>query len=131
MPKRLRVKQDNSDLRALQLLCLPGDAVVTRTRRHIAWSIGDVAFVLVHRRGHEWYLERAGTLPGYEGQGLYKRLLKKLIACAREAHITRVVTDCTYWNVRSANGLYAAGFRMFTPDEPWAFKTGLYWKIDL
>lgn len=78
-----------------------------------------------------WYLARAGTDPEHAGRGLYQRLLRTAFAAARRAGITEVVTDTTYWNVASANGLIGAGFRLYTPATRWAFADGLYWRKKL
>jgi predicted GNAT family acetyltransferase len=124
------------DVDVLQLACLPGDDPVPRDQGNLCWvaydSTGPVAFVLyVPVDSTMAYLKRAGTLPRARGVGLYPRLNRAAFSYLRRQGVKTVVTDCTYWNVASANGLYKAGFTLYTPQHKWAFEDGLYWWKDL
>lgn len=76
------------------------------------------------------YLKRVGVVPEHTGHGLQKRLIRVREAKARKVGWTRIVTDCTD-NPASANSLYKAGYKMFTPHCPWAFDNSLYWTKNL
>jgi GNAT superfamily N-acetyltransferase len=76
------------------------------------------------------YLKRVGVLPEHRGQGLQKRLIRVREARAKKQGWSRIVTDCTD-NPASANSLYKAGYKMFTPTWPWAFDNSLYWTKNL
>lgn len=73
------------------------------------------------------YLSRAGVLPEYRGQGIQKRLIRARLAYARKQGWREVVTDTSKDNVMSSNNLIGCGFRLFRPEVPWSFESGLYW----
>ena len=72
------------------------------------------------------YLKRAGVLPEHRGHGLQRRLVRVRESRARKNGWSRIVTDCTD-NPASANNLFKAGYRMFTPKAPWFRESTLYW----
>jgi ribosomal protein S18 acetylase RimI-like enzyme len=76
------------------------------------------------------YLCRAGVLPKFRGAGLQKRLIRIRVKYARQQGWSSVVTD-THKNPASSNSLISCGFRLFTPQRPWSFTTGLYWRKQL
>lgn len=77
------------------------------------------------------YLSRCGVLASHRGLGLQRRLLKaRLKAAEADGHVAVITT--TYCNPPSGNNLIRAGFRMYTPVEPWSSSEGTcYWRKDL
>ena len=73
------------------------------------------------------YMNRAGVLAKFRGQGLQKRMIRRRVAYARSQGWAVVVTD-THMNPASGNSLIACGFRLYSPESPWAFETSLYWR---
>jgi GNAT superfamily N-acetyltransferase len=76
------------------------------------------------------YLCRSGVLEEHRGNGLQVRLLRARETWARKTLATVMVTDTT-GNFASANSLIKAGYRLYQPEEPWAFPNSLYWKKKL
>lgn len=76
------------------------------------------------------YLCRAGVLAPFRGMGLQKLMIRRRIAHARRQGWPAVVTD-THDNPASGNSLIACGFRLYTPEQKWAFGTSLYWRKTL
>ena len=76
------------------------------------------------------YFKRAGVLPAHRGNGLQLRLMKVRIAKARKLGLKYIVSEST-GTVYSANNFYKAGFSMYNPANPWAFKTSIYWIKEL
>lgn len=76
------------------------------------------------------YLHRAGVLAQHRGNGLQRRFIRVREALARELGMSRMVTDTTD-NVASANSLMSCGYRLYTPEGPWAFSSSLYWQKPL
>jgi GNAT superfamily N-acetyltransferase len=118
----------------LQKKILPSDNIYKPDRGHwwIAYAADGkpVAFAgLV--RSIKWtdtgYLCRAGVLDGYTGHGLQKRLIVARIKQARKLGWNWCITDTTN-NPASANSLINAGFKIYTPGQPWSFRNAIYWK---
>jgi len=118
----------------LQKKILPSDNIYKPDRGHwwIAYAADGkpVAFAgLV--RSIKWtdtgYLCRAGVLDGYTGHGLQKRLIIARIKQARKLGWNWCITDTTN-NPASANSLINAGFKIYTPGQPWSFRNAIYWK---
>jgi len=118
----------------LQKKILPSDNIYKPDRGHwwIAYTDEDkpVAFAgLV--RSIKWtdtgYLCRAGVLDGYTGHGLQKRLIQARVKQARKLGWNWCITDTTN-NPASANSLINAGFKIYTPGQPWSYKNAIYWK---
>ncbi len=76
------------------------------------------------------YLCRAGVLDAFTGHGLQTKLIKARLAQAKKLGWNWVLTDTTD-NPASANSLIKAGFRIYTPSEPWSFKHSIYWKYKI
>lgn len=81
------------------------------------------------------YLKRSGVLHEHRGQGLQLRLIRAREALARKLGWTVMVTDTTN-NPASANTIIKAGYRLYSPEYPWAFTCSmgdhsLYWKKTL
>jgi GNAT superfamily N-acetyltransferase len=118
----------------LQKKILPSDNIYKPERGHwwIAYAADGkpVAFAgLV--RSIKWtdtgYLCRAGVLDGYTGNGLQKRLIQARIKQAKKLGWNWLITDTTN-NPASANSLINAGFKIYTPGQPWSYKNAIYWK---
>ncbi len=130
MPARpLTVRRTEAALLDIQRACLPGDEPLPVTDADSVWIAYDgakqVGFVLFRDWGHGVIaLERAGVLPAYGGQGLYKRLLR-----AAERSLprgARLVSYTANRNLASANGLLGAGWKLYEPTVRWGWADGLY-----
>jgi GNAT superfamily N-acetyltransferase len=76
------------------------------------------------------YLKRCGVLPYHQGQGLQRKLIRVRENHARKLGMLHIFTDTTD-NPASANNLIEAGYRMWSPENPWGFKETLYWRKKL
>lgn len=76
------------------------------------------------------YLYRVGVLCAHTGQGLQRRLIRCREQKARALGYTGLVTDTSVDNIKSANNLIAAGFRLYTPRSTYAGENWLYWRKD-
>lgn len=76
------------------------------------------------------YLCRAGVATKYQGQGLHKRLIQVRINKAKQLDWDWLITDTTN-NPASANSLISKGFKIYAPQEPWAYKKSIYWRKKL
>jgi GNAT superfamily N-acetyltransferase len=121
----------------LQKEILPSDKLIqTRSRSLVdclyrIWKT--VAFAgLV--RSMVWtdtgYLCRAGVLDDFTGHGLQKRLILARVKQAKKLGWNWVITDTTD-NPASANSLINAGFKIYTPGNPWSYKHAIYWKYKI
>jgi Acetyltransferase (GNAT) family len=94
------------------------------------WGKEPVAFAgMTISRGSDdtAYFKRAGVLPGmHRGKGLQLRLMRVRTAKARKLGLKYIVSEST-GTVYSANNFYKAGFSMYNPEHPWAFKESIYW----
>lgn len=72
------------------------------------------------------YFKRAGVDPAHRGHGLQIRLMRVRINKARKLGYSHLVSECTE-TVYSANNFIKAGFRIYQPSRPWAFKNSIYW----
>lgn len=92
-----------------------------------------VAFAGV-RQSHQWetagYLCRVGVTEDHRGRGLQKRLLRVREAKARRLGWHYLVTD-TQDNPASANSLISCGYKMYSPQKPWANEGACYWRKKL
>lgn len=81
------------------------------------------------------YLKRSGVLREHRGHRLQLRLIRAREAYARRLGFISLVTDTTN-NPASANTLIRAGYKLYTPQDPWAFECNmgrhsLYWEKKL
>lgn len=76
------------------------------------------------------YLKRVGVSREHRGHGLQLRLIRVREALARKLGWTAMITDTT-GNPASSNTLIKAGYRLFAPAHPWAWKHSLYWEKKL
>lgn len=119
----MRVKwvgRDVSQLAKLDAECFPADTPIdpNEGRWFILWdgekpaAFGGLA---VDTKSHLAYFIRGGVSYLYRGKGLYKRLLNYAAKVAAREGARAIWTYCMTHNAASANGLYAAGFRVFDP----------------
>lgn len=76
------------------------------------------------------YFKRAGIDPKHRGNGLQIRLMRVRIHKARKLGYTHIVSECT-GTPYSANNFIRAGFKIYQPRKPWAFKESIYWILAL
>jgi RimJ/RimL family protein N-acetyltransferase len=74
------------------------------------------------------YLNRAGVVKAYRGQGLQKALIRVRASEARRLGLTMIVTYTERYNYPSANSLARCGFQLYTPKGPWGLKDALYFR---
>jgi len=86
--------------------------------------------ILRSTTGPEAYLSRAGVIRAARGRGIQKQLIRARLRHARRLGVTVAITD-TADNPASANSLIAEGFRMYTPQRPWALPRSVYWSRDI
>lgn len=79
---------------------------------------------------HVGYFSRVGVAPEHRGHRLQRRLMRCLEAKARRVGWDTIISD-TRFNEPSANNLISAGYRLYTPPEPWGIRETLYWKKDI
>jgi GNAT superfamily N-acetyltransferase len=72
------------------------------------------------------YFCRVGVLKKHCGNGLQLRLMRALEARSRLIGWCRIVSDTTD-NIISANNFIRAGYRLYSPQYPWAWPNSLYW----
>lgn len=129
-----RIPSVRTTLSFLQKKILPQDTPCLTDRGH--WWIAyapcgkPVAFAGIVR-SIRWtdtgYLCRAGVMDGFTGHGLQLRLIQARLRKAKELGWAWCITDTTD-NPASANSLINAGFKLYTPANPWGFPRALYWK---
>jgi GNAT superfamily N-acetyltransferase len=73
------------------------------------------------------YLSRVGVVKRHCGNGLQLRLMRAVEARARSIGWDCMVSDTTD-NVASANNFIRAGYRLYKPQNPWAWPHTLYWR---
>lgn len=124
---------------ALQKATLSEDAPLS-PKSGVWWLAFDeagkaVGFASV-RHSYKWpencaYFQRCGVLPCARGHGLQKRFIKVRLAWCKRNSKNWSFTDTVLWNTHSSNNLSAAGFTLFTPEKPWAYRDSLYWRIKI
>jgi hypothetical protein len=73
------------------------------------------------------YFFRVGVLQPHRGRGLQLRLMRVIATRGRRVGWDSIVSDTTDSPV-SANNFIKAGYQLFEPETPWAWKHTLYWK---
>lgn len=122
-------------LETLQRHCLPHDDPTFP--KNGVWWIGydgqPVAFCCI-KPSRWWsdtaYLARAGVLGAWRGNGLQKRMIRLREQWARRNNYRWLITD-TSENPPSGNSLISCGYRLYTPRNPWALETSVYWRKKL
>jgi Acetyltransferase (GNAT) family len=85
---------------------------------------GVVPSTRAHNAG---YLSRVGVIKRHCGNALQLRLMRAMEARARNNGWHWVVSDTTD-NLASANNFIRAGYRLYRPQNPWAWPHSLYWR---
>lgn len=73
------------------------------------------------------YLFIVGVIPSARGDGIQKRLTKKVLRYARERGRRYVVSDTVNTNVASMRSFVRSGFIPFRPDDKWGSPHAVYW----
>jgi len=130
----IRVPSIQTTLLFLQRKILPEDTPAETDRGHwwIAYAecgkpVGFAGLVRSTRWTDTGYLCRAGVMDGFTGHGIQLRLIKARLAQAKRLGWAWCITDTTD-NPASSNSLINAGFKLYTPANPWGFPRALYWK---
>jgi GNAT superfamily N-acetyltransferase len=133
----LRVPAMQTVLLYLQKKCLPADTPYDTTSGHwwVAYTETDIPIGFAGLvRSHSWYdcgyLCRAGVLEAYTGHGVQRKLIDVRERKARKLNWNWLITDTTA-NPASSNSLINAGFKLYEPTVPWAFKHSLYWRKNI
>jgi len=89
--------------------------------------VGFAGMVPFHPFPRVGYLKRAAVIPAYRGRGLQQQMMNERVSRAKSStDWTHFVTETHMENVASSNNMIRAGFRMVTPERPWAEET-LFW----
>jgi GNAT superfamily N-acetyltransferase len=73
------------------------------------------------------YLSRVGVVERHWGRGLQWRLMRAAEVRARRQGWKSIVSDTTD-NPVSANNFIRSGYRLYSPEVPWAWPNSLYWR---
>jgi len=119
----------------LDRVCFPSDYAVKESGLWwIAWQGGKPVAYAGLKPSHQWsdagYLCRVGVIPEFRGKGIQKKLLLKRIEMCKDLGYSYVLTD-TRRNPASENSLISCGFKLYLPQNPWAFKDSNYWFKDI
>jgi GNAT superfamily N-acetyltransferase len=86
------------------------------------------AGVIPSTRAHNaGYFSRVGVLRRHCGKGLQLRMMRAMESRARNNGWGCLVSDTTD-NIASANNFIRAGYRLYEPQNPWAWPNTLYWR---
>lgn len=72
------------------------------------------------------YFKRVGVSSGHRGHRLQLRHMKAMERKAALLGWSSIISDTTS-NTHSANNFIKAGYRLYEPEQPWAFAHSLYW----
>lgn len=72
------------------------------------------------------YFCRVGVLRKHRGHALQLRFMRALESRARQFGWRCILSDTTD-NVASANNFIRCGYRLYQPQNPWAWPNSLYW----
>lgn len=77
------------------------------------------------------FLSRAAIFPKYEGRGIHKKLIKARLRWCKGKGYSKVITYCTWDNVKSLRNLLQCGLRPYMPSDLWAGEYMIYLQKDL
>jgi GNAT superfamily N-acetyltransferase len=133
----IRIQANQTVLLYLQKKCLPADVPYDTRSGHwwIAYTDTDIPVGFAGLvRSHHWYdcgyLCRAGVLEAYTGNGIQRKLIHVRERKAKSLNWNWLITDTTT-NPASSNSLINAGFKLYEPTIPWAYKHSLYWRKNI
>jgi GNAT superfamily N-acetyltransferase len=92
-----------------------------------ATPIGFAGVIPSTRAHNAGYFSRVGVLRRHCGHGLQLRLMRAMESRARNNGWGCLVSDTTD-NIASANNFIRAGYRLYEPQDPWAWPNTLYWR---
>jgi GNAT superfamily N-acetyltransferase len=94
---------------------------------HEAAPIGFAGVIPSTRAHNAGYFSRVGVLKRHCGHGLQLRMMRAMESRARNNGWGCLVSDTTN-NIPSANNFIRAGYRLYEPQNPWAWPNTLYWR---
>ncbi|MES2192895.1 MAG: GNAT family N-acetyltransferase [Pseudomonadota bacterium] len=94
---------------------------------HEAIPVAFAGLVPSTRAFNAGYFCRVGVLKKHRGRALQLRLMRALEARARRNGWSSVVSDTTE-NLTSSNNFIRAGYWLYQPADPWAYRNTLYWR---
>lgn len=98
------------------------------------WVVYDdvtpIGFGALEITGKKAILHRAGIMVKHRGNGLYQKVIQKMVAIAKKHRCRTLDTYTKPFNVASVNGLIACGFRAYLPD-PTKLENINYWRRTL
>ena len=94
---------------------------------HEAAPIGFAGVIPSTRAHNAGYFSRVGVLKRHCGHGLQLRMMRAMESRARNNGWGCLVSDTTN-NIASANNFIRAGYRLYEPQNPWAWPNTLYWR---
>lgn len=134
--KRVSLNQKaQEDLEWLDRLSFPGDEPYPKFGAE--WWIGydettAACFAGLKDVGHKTgFLCRAGIIKAYRGQGLHRKLIRVREVRAKVLGLKYVITYCSPANLKSANGLIACGYKLYSPQHPYGMEGALYFRKNL
>ena len=136
MDFRIKQTDDVSLIQDMDQVCFPGESlpeadeavwwvVLDEDGREAAYAGG---IVDTYSPGvHDLFMNRAGVLPEYRGQGLQRRLIHTRYRFACREGYRSCYTYTVPFNYRSSNNLIRCGFTLWRPAWAWAGDEALYW----
>jgi ribosomal protein S18 acetylase RimI-like enzyme len=73
-----------------------------------------------------WYFSRVGVLPAFRGQGLQRKLMRRMQRSLK----TETIISTTYQNPSSANNFVREQWMTYCPRSPWGASDTIYWYKD-
>lgn len=73
------------------------------------------------------YFSRVGVIQKHCGNSLQLRFMRAIERRSKYNGWCQIVSDTTD-NLASANNFIKAGYRLYSPEYPWAFPATLYWR---
>lgn len=122
-------------IRNLQKKCLPNDKPMSTDNGFWWIAYNDVEAVAFGglmpsiRYIDTGYLCRAGVVKEHRGKGLQKRLIRVRLQFAKRMGWKYIITDSR--SPESGNSLISCGFKLYTPEQPWAYRDSCYWRKSL
>jgi hypothetical protein len=89
--------------------------------------VGFAGVIPSTRAQNAGYFSRVGVLRRHCGHGLQLRMMRAMEFRARNNGRGYLVSDTTD-NIASANNFIRAGYRLYEPQNPWAWPNTLYWR---
>lgn len=131
--------EEHETIGALAKLCAAGDETFApKTEAGDWWLVyaDDVAVGFAGIRDattepEASFLCLAGVVPEHRGRGLQRRLIHARVQRARQLGKRAALSWVADWNVRSANNLVAAGFRLYWPAQRFGDKETVYFRKEL